>query len=225
MNFCHVYHVFHACLWISLEVCVRVSISTLPFWKECIGVIVFWAHTRFINRSYLFQSHYCNARFVPKMGFLYIGGTGILTVRDTALKLSSSDTTVTEYLPRGVQKRRGWCGVGLSRKKTRIREMGYVKMSFCEKCADGATMEKEIEIAAKTWWWPIQNLGAADALHVRRRRLRGYGGNFDNYNLATTCPNLRMAKLIRVGAPGARSTNQAEYSGMKQEQGMAAFWP
>ena len=40
-----------------------------------------------------------------------------------------------------------WCG---ARKKTRIREMGYVKMSFCEKCADGATMEKEIEIAAKT---------------------------------------------------------------------------
>ena len=36
--------------------------------------------------------------------------------------------------------------------------------------------------------------------------------NFDNYNLATTCPNLRMVKLIRVGARRARSTNQAEYS-------------
>ena len=28
--------------------------------------------------------------------------------------------------------------------------------------------------------------------------------NFDNYNLATTCPNLRMVKLIRAGAPRAR---------------------
>ena len=127
--------------------------------------------------------------------------------------------------PAGCRKDEGDVEWGWAGEKTRIREMGYVKMSFCEKCADGATMEKEIEIAAKTWWWPIQNLGAADALHVRRRRLRGYGGNFDNYNLATTCPNLRIAKLIRVGAPGARSTNQAEYSGMKQEQGMAAFWP
>ena len=56
---------------------------------------------------------------------------------------------LAEYVPRGVQ--RGdveWSSAAGG--KNGIREMGYVKMSFCEKCADGTTMEKEIEIAAKT---------------------------------------------------------------------------
>ena len=57
---------------------------------------------------------------------------------------------LAEIVPRG-EDEGGGCGVELSRGgKNGIREMGYVKMSFCEKCADGTTMEKEIEIAAKT---------------------------------------------------------------------------
>ena len=52
--------------------------------------------------------------------------------------------------PAGSGKDEGDVEWGRAGKKTRIREMGYVKMSFCEKCADGMTMEKEIEIAAKT---------------------------------------------------------------------------
>ena len=111
--------------------------------RNATGVIVFRACTSFFDTSYVFQSHYCNARFVPKMGFLYIGGTGSLTVRDTALKLSSSDTTVTEYLPRGVQKRRGWCGVGLSRGKNPHSRNGLCKDEFLrEMCGRGDNGER-----------------------------------------------------------------------------------
>ena len=41
------------------------------------------AHTSFLNTSYLFQSHYCNARFACIRNPLYIRGTGALTHNHT----------------------------------------------------------------------------------------------------------------------------------------------
>ena len=49
------------------------------FRKECIGVtVVSRAHQFLKNTSYLFQSHYCNARFAYIRNPLYIRGTGAL---------------------------------------------------------------------------------------------------------------------------------------------------
>ena len=42
--------------------------------RNATGVIGFWVCSNFFNTSYLYQSHYCNARFVPKISFLNLGG-------------------------------------------------------------------------------------------------------------------------------------------------------
>ena len=52
----------------------NVSISKFLFWKERNGEIAFLVRSNFLNTSYLYQSHYCNPRFVPKMSFLVLGG-------------------------------------------------------------------------------------------------------------------------------------------------------
>ena len=55
----------------------------IAFWKECKGVTVFRARTSFLNTSYLFQSHYCNAIFTYIRNPLCIRGTGALDAGDT----------------------------------------------------------------------------------------------------------------------------------------------
>ena len=50
----------------------------IAFWKECKGVTVFQERTSFLNTSYLFQSHYCNARFAYIRNPKNIQGTGAL---------------------------------------------------------------------------------------------------------------------------------------------------
>ena len=52
----------------------------IAFRKECKGVTVFRARTSFLNTSYLFQSHYCNARFAFIRNPFDRLGTGALVV-------------------------------------------------------------------------------------------------------------------------------------------------
>ena len=54
--------------------CMCFNFQILLFRKECNRCNCFPARTSFLNTSYLFLSHYCNARFVPKNGFLIYRG-------------------------------------------------------------------------------------------------------------------------------------------------------
>ena len=82
----------------------------IAFRKECKGVTVFRARTSFLNTSYLFQSHYCNARFAYIRNPKNIQGTGALgvdrqsrglPVQDIAGRFSNEKRKLSQRCARG----------------------------------------------------------------------------------------------------------------------------
>ena len=68
-------------------------------------VIVFRARTSFLNTSYLFQSHYCNARFAYIRNQLYILGTGALDQHErnsaTVIKSTAAPIWCAAHVSKG----------------------------------------------------------------------------------------------------------------------------
>ena len=77
----------------------------IAFRKECKGVIVFRARTSSLNKSYLFQSHYCNARFAYIRNQLYILGTGALDQHErnsaTVIKSTAAPIWCAAHVSKG----------------------------------------------------------------------------------------------------------------------------